>query len=193
MHTTLIQLVVAYKYSLLVPIAFFEGHIISLIVGFSARLGIINPFWGGALIVIGNLLGDTALYWLGFHQGKRAIRRWGKYFDLTDSSVEKAREIFHAHKSKILFTSKVTNGFGLAMGILFTAGMTRIPFGIFMAWNVAGECVWTGLLVAAGYFFGHLYVTIDAVVWRIGLVGVAALVIVALMRAQRYFRKIINP
>ncbi len=189
MDTTLIQLVISYKYAFLVPAAFLEGHIITLIAGFLSRLGYLNPFLAGVCVAFGNLLGDIALYWLGYYKGESIAKGWGKYFGITDASIERVNRIFHKHKSRILMISKLTNGFGLAMVVLFTAGMIRIPFRTFMKWNILGECLWTGILVALGFFLGHLYTVIDNIVWRIGVIGVIIALLFLLMRFIAYFTK----
>ncbi len=189
MHDTLIQFAITYKYAFLVPAAFLEGHVITLIAGFLSRLGYLNPFLAGACVALGNLLGDVALYWLGYHKGLAITTGWGKYFGITDDSIEWVTGLFHKHKSRILLASKLTNGFGLAMAVLFTAGMTRIPFRTFMLWNTIGECLWTGILIALGFFLGHLYVMIDNVVWRIGVIGVVLVLIFLMMRLILYFGK----
>lgn len=173
----ILYLLVTYKYLLLIPIAFFEGHIISMIVGFLARLGQINPFLGGFFIVLGNLIGDVTLYWLGFHKGAGFVRRWGKYFGLNSARVEKGREIFHEHKTWILLISKLTNGLGLAMAVLFTAGMMRIRFRTYMFWNIFGECLWTASLISVGYFLGNIYTSVDNVIIKIGGVVIVFVVI----------------
>jgi membrane-associated protein len=192
MHSPLLQFLIVYKYTLLIPIAFVEGHAISLVVGFAARLGYLNPFFGGALVAIGNLLGDTALYWLGFYKGKKFARSWGVYIGITDTSLEKAEKIFHTHKRNILLASKMTNGLGLAMAVLFTAGMTRIPFRIYMFWNTLGELFWTGMLVAIGYFFGELYTTIENVTWRIGLIVISILAVFLFFQIGKYIKNKAN-
>lgn len=181
----IIAWIIAYKYILLVPIAFVEGHIISFIVGFLARLGYLNPFLGGALVASGNLLGDIALYFLGFYKGEKVARSWGKYIGVTDASIEKVRHIFHRHKSYILFISKISNGFGLAMAVLFTAGFMKIPFKTYLLWNILGECVWTSCLVAFGFYFGHLYTTVETIGFRIGLVAIGVTVIFVVFRIRK--------
>ncbi len=191
--TSILNLIIQYKYPLLIPIGFAEGHIVSLVSGFLARMGYLNPFLAGACIAIGNLLGDVALYWLGFHHGKKFVKRWGKYAGLTETSVEKAHHIFHKHKSRILLISKMTNGFGLAMAILFSAGTVRIPFKTYMFWNVIGECLWTGGLVSVGFFFGHLYVTIDNIIARIGLIAILGVILlVVFFRIKKYVKRKIS-
>jgi membrane protein DedA with SNARE-associated domain len=189
MDSSLVQFIIVYKYILLVPAAFVEGHIITLIAGFLARLGYLNPFLAGVSVAFGNLLGDVALYWLGYHKGHAVARSWGKYFGITEASIEKTTKVFHSHTNRILLISKLTNGFGLAMAVLFTAGLTRIPFRVFMVWNVIGECLWTGILISLGFFLGQLYIVVDTVIWRIGVVGVSLTLIFLSIRFFSYMTK----
>ncbi len=166
----LIYLLVTYKYVIMVPLAFVEGHVISLIAGFLSQTGQLNPFISGICIASGNVIGDIVLYWLGYTKGERFVQKWGKYISLDDERIARGKEIFHKHKSKILFFSKVTNGFGLAIAILFTAGIMRIKFSTYLFWNVVGEFVWTSSLITVGYFLGNVYTAVDNVIFRTGIV-----------------------
>ncbi len=185
---SLIYLLTAYKYAFFVPVAFFESNGLSLVSGVLARVGVINPFVAASIIIATDLGGDIFLYWLGFHKGMKVVDRWGKYLSITEESVQKIKRVFHGHKSKILFVSKITNGIGLASVVLFTAGLSKVPFGIYMLWNIIGEIIWTGLLVYMGYVFGHLYITIDNIIWRVSLIGFAIMAALALWRINKYLR-----
>jgi len=187
--TYLIQLLITYRYPILVPIAFLEGHLISLLVGFLSKLGYMNAILGALCVALGNLLGDMILYWLGYHKGEKIYRSWGKYIGLSPESVEKVKKIFHKHKGRILFFSKMTNGFGLATAVLFTAGLTRIPFRNYMLWNILGEFLWTGMLVGIGYFLGNLYTTVDSFIWKVGTIVFGVVIVFLIFRVVKYLPK----
>jgi len=187
--SSLIALLVTYKYLVLFPLALVEGHIVSIVVGFLAHLGYINAFLAGVIIVCGNLTGDLVLYFLGLWKGESVLIRSGKYFGITEESVLKSKKIFTAHRGKILFFSKVTNGFGLAVAILFTAGTLRIPFRIFLFWNILGECVWTGMLLLFGFFFGKAYTSFENIFFQGVLIVFGLLFLFLLFRLLRYFSK----
>jgi membrane-associated protein len=186
-ESKIIALILTYKYPILYPIAFLEGHVISLIAGFLSRLGYLNPFLAGAVIMCGNLTGDILLYWLGYHKGEKFVLKTGKYFGITEATVAKAKTLFHSHKKKILFFSKISNGLGLAMAVLFTAGLARIPFKEYMAWNVFGEAIWTGSLVTLGFVFGNFYEEVAGTISRAGLIILAPVVVYLGYRLQQYF------
>lgn len=182
----IIALIDTYKYFILFPIAILEGHIISLIVGFLARLGTINPYIAGAVIMSGNLTGDSLLYLAGYYKGERFLNRWGKYVGITFESIEKSKKLFERHHNAILFVSKLTNGFGLIMAILFTAGLAKVPFRSYLFWNFLGELLWTSGLITLGYIFGHLYIQVEGVISKIGLVVGVFVVGFLVFRFQQY-------
>jgi membrane-associated protein len=43
----------------------------------------------------------------------------------------------------------------------FVAGIGRMSYRTFLAYNVIGALVWVGLLVPAGYFFGNIPIVRD--------------------------------
>lgn len=184
-----ISLVISYKYLILFPAALLEGHGISLATGFISQMGYLNPFVGGLVIICGNLTGDAILYWLGYHKGESFVRKFGKYVGINDDTISKSKDLFHSRKKHILFFSKITNGFGLAMAVLFTAGIAKIPFKQFMLWNLLGEIVWTGVLVSVGYIFGGLYVNVENIILRVSLVVSAIVIAFIAYRIRKYFLK----
>ncbi len=38
----------------------------------------------------------------------------------------------------------------------FVAGVSRMPYGFFIRWNIIGAIVWVGIFTALGYFFGNI-------------------------------------
>mgnify|MGYP000998678534 CR=1 FL=1 len=195
LESKLIALIVTYQYPLLIPLAIIEGHFLSLIVGFIARTtGLINPVLAALCIIIGNLIGDMILYWIGYHHGTRFGKRHGDKlrdrFGINDESLAKGRDLFHKHKSSILIVSKVTNGLGLAMAILITAGMMRIRFATYMFWNVIGETIWTTGLVCIGYFLGEAYRGADSIIGKVAtVVGILALLALAFLYIKNRIKK----
>jgi membrane-associated protein len=185
----IIYLLITYKYSIIVPLAFLEGHFISLLVGFLARNGQLNIFIAGMCVMAGNLLGDIVLYWLGYFKGEKFLKKWSRYVGISDEKITKTRSLYSVHKSKILLLSKVTNGFGLSMAILFTAGIVRIGFLEYLFWNIIGESIWTGSLISIGYFLGDVYLTVDSIFFKMGIVVLFLLIVISLFY---YLRKILK-
>lgn len=151
----------AYRYIIVYPLAIAEGPVLMMISGFLVRTGFFS-FWPIYLLLMaGDLTGDIAWYFVGRHGARPLINRYGHFLSLTEKNVEKMEVLFHKHQMKILFISKITMGFGFALATLIAAGAAKIPFKKYFAINFFGQFVWTGILMAVGYFFGQLYTVVD--------------------------------
>ena len=193
MESYIISLLTTYQYALLIPLGFIEGQLISLLCGFLAAQGKINPVLAGLFIGFGNLTGDSLLYLLGRSQGSRVTKRVRRLLNITSDKIDRGTEIFHNNSSAILFLSKITNGFGLSFAILFTAGTLRVPYRTFITWNALGEILWTSGLIMAGYWLGTLYSMIDTILFRIGLIsGVVVIGLVFMILVRQYLNRLVK-
>ena len=175
-------------YTGIVILACFEGPILSVLLGVLLRLGYFNLPLAYVSLMMGDLIGDVAWYYIGYRYGHKFIAKYGTYFSVTEARVEKAKDIFRKHQHKVLFISKITTGFGFAIVTLVTAGMARVPFFAYLSTNIAGQFIWTGILLAIGYFFGNLYVTFNNVFGRISVTaGIIFFILIAL--GYRQYRK----
>ena len=103
-------------------------------------------------LAAGELGGDVLWYYLGRKYGESFIGRYGRYVGIKPHVVSRVKTLFADHHDIILFTSKLTAGFGFAVPVLFTAGLSRVPFRRYMMLNVAGQFLWTAGLLSIGYF-----------------------------------------
>ncbi len=162
MHITLTQIVAwiaTYKYWLLLPIAIAEGPIISIIGGFLASIGQLNLWIAYAVLVAGDVIGDTLYYWIGHKSGKHLVPRFGHMFGLTRERVQLVESYFHKNTKKTLFLGKFTHAFGAA--VLLTAGMVSVDFWEFLWVEIVGTAIKSFALVMIGYYFGQAYNKID--------------------------------
>lgn len=189
MEAWLISIYVSHHYLIyfvIMTIGFFEGPFLSMLCGVILAAGYLF-FWPTYLaLMAGDLLGDILWYFIGFRYGEKFVKKFGKYFEITDEHITKIKNVFHKRKYPILLFSKTTNGLGFALAILFTAGMSKIPFPKYMATNVIGQFIWSGSLIAIGFFFGDLYLKINSLGGRIIIVLLFALVVFLASRLIKY-------
>ncbi len=180
-----------YRYALTFILAIFEGPMVMVASGILLKLNFFY-FWPVYLsLMLGDFAADIAWYWAGYHGGRPFVARFGKYFSLTPDVIEKLEGFFHKHKDKILIISKLTMGFGFAVATLFTAGLVHIPFKRYALFNFLGGLVWTGFLIALGYFFGNLYAVLNRG-FKVGfLIGLAILMMAILYGSGRYFKQLL--
>jgi len=181
-----------YKYVIITILAVPEGPIIMAVCGFLVRTGVLSWWPAYIALVIGDFIADIIWYFLGSVGGlKIANSKFGRIMGLNEKSIELIKKYFHKYHTSILFISKITTGFGFAPVVLFTAGFVKIPLRKYLLLNFFGGFIWTGFLMALGYSFSHLFITIGNVSGKVTLVGGALLLLFIAFRIGKHFHKVI--
>jgi membrane protein DedA with SNARE-associated domain len=173
-----------YGYWMMLPLMIIEGPIVTVIAAMLASLGAFNVFLVLILSIAGDIIGDVALYALGYRYGMRFVRSAGKYFGITEKLVTSMSEYFGKHGGKTIFIVKSTTG--LSWATFTAAGVAKMDFGKFLKNSFYGGIVWSGLLVAMGYFYGYLWreikIYIDWIGWAVFVVVVVSVFILMLYK-----------
>lgn len=173
-------------YPLIVLIGLAEGPFISMICGVILSLGFLELVPVYLSLMLGDLLGDIIWYRIGFRWGHPFVSRFGKYFGVNEPMITKVKGFFHRYHNSLLFISKISNGFGFAIPVLFTAGLSKVPFGRYLGINIIGQLIWSAVLLSIGYFFGNFYVRVGGLFERISFTVGAIVVAFLVYRLFRY-------
>lgn len=144
--------------------------------GLLASQGTFELTWLYPVAISGAILGDISGYILGRCGGYRVLLRYGRYFFFKERYLELTRAYFNRHGGKTVFIGRFVPF--VKVFAPMSAGIGRMPFGRFLAWNVPGAIIATSLLITGGYIFGESWQRINQYIgWGAGLVF-AVLVIV---------------
>jgi membrane protein DedA with SNARE-associated domain len=124
--------------------------------------------------IVGAILGDTTSYWIGRTAGKHLICRWEPVRKRVEPRLERAEAHFERRGGAAVFLGRFVGA--LRAVVPATAGMSRMPFHRFLAWNAAASIVWAGAIIGIGYTVGR---QAASVVDRYGLAVSAAIVVIA--------------
>lgn len=152
-----------------------EGPIVTIISAFLSSLGYFNVFIVFGLSVLGDVLGDIVLYFIGYFGGHKILLKAEKFLKIKESVIEKLREKFHTSGAKIIFYVKATTGLCYITFIL--AGTSRMKISKFVKYSILGGLVWSSFLVVVGYFFGYAAEKISAYIEYAGIIIFAGAVI----------------
>jgi len=177
-----------FKYPLLFLGAFIEGPLLAIASGFLLHSGILSLWPLYVALGTGDLVGDVAWYMVGRFLAGPVLERHGKFLMLTPELFEKLKAHFHRRRSFIMFTSKITMGLGMALGMIMAAGAARIPFRSFLLWNALGEIVYLAMLLSIGYFMGNLYGVIAGGFKMLFIVTSSIVIVAGLYLLSRYLR-----
>jgi membrane protein DedA with SNARE-associated domain len=153
-----------YGYWMMLPLMIIEGPVVTLVSAILAKLGAFNIWLVFFFSVSGDMIGDVLLYYLGYKFGTSFVEKFGKYIGITGKLVSKMEKYFQKNGGKTIFAVKSTTG--LCWATFAAAGIVRMDFKKFLKYSFLGGLVWSGFLVAMGYFYGYLWKEIrDSISW----------------------------
>jgi len=183
-----------YGYWVMLPLMIIEGPIVTVIAAMLASLGAFNVLLVLLFSILGDVIGDVALYALGYRFGMGFVRRVGKYLGITEKLVLRMQEYFKEYGGKTIFAVKSTTG--LCWATFTAAGIAKMDFRNFLKNSVYGGIIWSGFLVAMGYFYGYLWRDIKQYIEWIGwiifavvAVSMAGITIYKNRQAKRMFKE----
>ena len=118
---------------------------------FAAR-GALNPWMLFILLSIAAIAGDTANYWIGHRVGAKAYTGEVKW--IKKEYMERTHVFFEKHGGKTIFLARFVPI--IRTFAPFVAGVSRMPYGFFIRWNMIGGIVWVAVFTLLGYFFGNI-------------------------------------
>jgi membrane-associated protein len=137
----------------LVITPFLPGDSLLFAVGTFAALGALDVVLVMVLLAIAAVLGDAVNYAVGRHLGPRVFTREGSRW-LNPRHLDRTREFYARYGAATIVLARfvpIVRTFAP-----FVAGIGRMGYPRFAAYNVLGAVVWIGSLTLAGYFFGNI-------------------------------------
>lgn len=155
----LVLLISQYGYFILFPLAVVEGPISTIIAGLFVSMGLLNPFIVYAVMMSGDIVGDTLCYSIGRWGGKPFFEKVGPYLGVTDANKEKVKMYFDVHGKKTIVLSKIIHGIGITG--LFVAGSLRISYKKYITTCFLITLVQAAFFLSIGILFGRAYIQLN--------------------------------
>jgi len=150
LHLDINGLITQYGYLALLIGCIAEGETFTLLGGVAAHEGLLH-FSGVVLAaMIGGIIGDQLLFWLGRRYGTRILRRFSKH----QETIGKARRLIQKHPSLFVIGVRFMYGFRIVGPIII--GTSRLKPLRFFILNVIGAALWALIFVSLGYFAGQI-------------------------------------
>src|SRR6202171_4306880 len=164
------------------------GETILLIAGYFASTG---KFHLGLVMLIaatGAVIGDNIGFAIGHHYGRNVLLRVGRFFFLTPKRFAHMENYFERHGNKTILVARFITGLRVFAALL--AGASKMPWRVFVVYNVAGAILWSVVITTLGYLFGQSLPLLVKWVGRSGtILLVAAIVIGVVVWRVRKHRK----
>jgi membrane protein DedA with SNARE-associated domain len=138
----------------------------------------LDPIIAFACCLFGAIVGDSVMYWIGYHFGRAVLRdhpwfaRW-----VTPERETQIEGMFREHGLKVFFIARFL--VGLRSPVYLTAGILRVSFKRFFLIDLVCATAVVGTFFGLTYFFGkhitqwfhraQILVTVGAVIAVVGV------------------------
>jgi membrane protein DedA with SNARE-associated domain len=153
--------------------------------GLLAYYGVTEVWAMIGVALIGVVLGDSIIFWLGAKYGRKLTKKWIFHRLLPDDRLDSVKQKFHARGNKLIFAARFMPG--LRAPIFFSSGTLHLPYRVFLFYDGLAALLSVPAIIGAVYYFGD---NLEQVVHYIqtaqhGILGVIVAMIV-LMAAKWY-------
>lgn len=99
---------------------------------------------------IGNIIGSTIAYGIGYFLGRPVIVRFGRYIGITKERLDIADKKFAKYRNTIVLFGKFIAG--IRVLIPYLAGINKMPFLLFSVYNAVSAVVWAAFFIIVGRY-----------------------------------------
>ena len=135
----------------------------------SAVEGTLNIWFLNLLLAAAAILGDTTGYWIGYHLGPKIFTRKNSLFFHRDHLI-RTQKFYEKYGAKTIVLARfvpIVRTFAPTV-----AGVGRMRYRKFLAYNIVGGVGWVLLMTLAGYFLGRSIPNIEKQVHWVILVAI---------------------
>ncbi|MBI4141133.1 DedA family protein [Candidatus Woesearchaeota archaeon] len=132
---------------------FLPGDSLLFAAGAFAALGALNVWVLLIMLFIAAVTGDSVNYWIGHVFGKKLSEKADGRF-IKKEYLDKTEAFYQKYGKKTIILARfvpIVRTFAP-----FVAGIGKMKYGEFFAYNVIGGFAWIFLLTFAGYYFGQI-------------------------------------
>ena len=136
-----------------VVMPFLPGDSLLFAAGTFAALKAFKVGWLILVLAAAAIIGDTVNYWVGHFLGPKVFNKEKARF-FKKEHLDRTHAFFEKYGGKTIIIARfvpIVRSFAPLV-----AGIGRMSYGKFIAFNVIGGVGWVVLLVGAGYFFGNI-------------------------------------
>lgn len=130
------------------------GDSLLVTAGLFAARGDLDLLTINLLLVPAAILGDTLGYWIGYHSGPRLFKR-PKSWLFHPEHLRRSQAFYERHGGKTVIIARFVPIVRTFAPVV--AGMGRMSYGKFLAYNVIGGFLWVTGLTCLSYALGSAY------------------------------------
>ena len=146
----------------------FPSELVLIPAGYLASKGDMSIFMIMFSALSGSIIGALINYYLALTLGRKILQKYGKYFFIKESALEKMDKFFDKHGAISTFIGRLIPGIRQLISI--PAGLSRMNLVVFLSYTTLGAAIWAFILIMLGYFIGENKELIDTYLKQITVV-----------------------
>ena len=131
----------------------FPSEIVLIPAGYLASQGEMSVGLIMSSALAGSLLGAFINYYLALTLGRKILKKYGKYFFIKESALEKMDNFFDKHGHISTFIGRLIPGIRQLISI--PAGLAKMNLAVFSLFTALGAGIWALVLTLLGYYIGE--------------------------------------
>lgn len=148
----LVSLLSTHPYLLLFPLILVEGPLATVCAGFLISVGVMSWPLAYLLAVTADLTGDSLYYVMGRSGRHPRVHRHLARLGLTGRRLARLEGALRNDLPRTLMGAKIADI--AAIPALVAAGLAKVHYGRFLAWDSVATLLKTAVLMTLGFFFG---------------------------------------
>ncbi len=137
----------------LVVMPFLPGDSLLFVVGALSAVGSMNLFISFILLFFAAVIGDTVNYHIGKSVGPHVFKARSSWL-FNKEHLFKAQAFYEKYGKKTIVLARFVPI--IRTFAPFVAGIGKMRYRDFFAYNIIGALLWCGLFIIGGYFFGNI-------------------------------------
>ena len=128
--------------------------------GILVSRGIFNFFYAFLTGVLGSVFCAVVIYFMGYFGGRPFIKKYGKYFFMKESDLEKSDSWFNKYG---MISALIGRNIPIVRTLIsLPIGIYRMSFTKFLIYTTIGSIPWTFLFIYLGYALGNSWVLVNS-------------------------------
>lgn len=120
--------------------------------GLLSYYGVTNVWTMIFVSLAGVLIGDSMIFYLGRHFGRKLTKHWLFHKLLPDDRLAAVQTRFREKGNKLIFAARFMPG--LRAPIFFSAGTLHLPYRVFLFYDGGAALISVPLIVGSVFYFG---------------------------------------
>ena len=136
------------------------------------------------------IVGDNIGYWIGRKGGRALLRRIPIVNRLAERALPPAERFFDRHGGKTVFFARFFGG--LRVTAAWIAGISRMPWWRFFAWNASGGIVWAVGVGLLAFYAGKAAADALSRYGVYGGIAIAVIIVLVIIGLRLWHRRLLG-